>query len=187
VEYYIASDEDTLLAVFDDNEDEFDEFKMAFTTLSLKCEELLDCIGGYEDDVKNIFDDCTVSLLGNRYKMVGFDDYEEDYFSLSKYEGELAETESGKRLMRLTKKEMIATIGQCMGILIAFYDLRAEYNKLETVMNILRDENYGMLQTVKAVEESYKKAAKAKFDSNEKDVWDFDKLTERLPQRIWVE
>lgn len=65
-------------------------------------------------------DDCTVALIGNRYNTLGYDSEEEDYFSLTGYEQELAQTEAGKRLMRMTKAEMISTIGQCFGITLAF-------------------------------------------------------------------
>ena len=44
--------------------------------------------------------------------------------------------------MRLTKPEMIATIGQCVGVLLAFYDLRHQYDYLKAAMDVLRDKKH---------------------------------------------
>ena len=49
----------------------------------------------------------------------------------------MAQTEAGKRLMRRTKADMIATIGQCLGILLAFFDLRQQYDYLKATFDIL--------------------------------------------------
>ena len=105
---------DSILDAFDGDEERAWEFQMAFADLSAKCEQLSNCLYDH-DELSEYFDDCTVALIGNRYKSIGYDDYEEDYYQLTNYEEELAQSEAGKRVCRWTKKDMLTNIGQCMG------------------------------------------------------------------------
>ncbi len=172
--------EDALIDALDGNEEDFWEFKAMFSDVSANAYNLLyqlrDMYG-----IDEYFDDCTVALIGNRYDIVGYDDYEENYFSLSSYEESLAETEAGKRLMRMTKKEIIATVGQCMGITMAFMDLRQQYDYLKTTMDILRDENTSILQIIRNIETAYEKAVTGDWN----DEKSFDRLLNALPDVVW--
>lgn len=183
VSYYIG-DMDALLEAFDGEDEEAYEFRFAFADLSAKCVQLSDAM--YEWEEREDFDDCTVALIGNRYDVVGFDTLEEDYYSLTRYEEELATTDAGKRLMRKTKAEIIASIGQALGTLLAFLDLRERYDYLKATIDILRDENHSILQAVKKIEEAYEKAMENPR-SWSKEWQAFDRLTEMLPERMWVE
>lgn len=123
IHWFTDQDDDTLLNALDGNEDEVWEFKMAVADLEAKADRLEEIIGefyGWDGDMERTFNDCTVALIGNRYRTIGFDSEEEDYLALTSYEEGVAQTEAGKRLMRRTKADMIATIGQCLGILLAF-------------------------------------------------------------------
>ena len=140
----------------------------------------------YEWEEREAFDDCTVALIGNCYEVLGFDTLEEDYCSLTRYEEELATTEAGKRLMRKTKAEMIASIGQALGTLLAFLDLRERYDYLKATIDILRDENHSILQAVKQIEEAYEKAMASPYTWSN-DWRAFDRLTDLLPDRMWIE
>lgn len=156
VAYFLGSEED-LIEAFDGDAEEAWEFRIGFADLSANCYRLQEALwkwGSRED-----FDDCTVALVGNRYDLVGFDYFEEDYYSLCRYESDLAESEAGKRLMRKTKAEIISSIGQPFGTLMAFLDLRDRYYRLKATLDILRDENHTILQAVKAIEVAYEKAA----------------------------
>lgn len=151
VRYYIeqADNDETLLNALDGDEDAEWEFRMAFADLSAKADELQMRL--YEQDFEDFyrdFDDATVDLIGNRYELVGYDSEEEDYFSLTSYEQGLAQTEDGKRLCRLTKAEMLSRIGWALGILLAFFDLRQQYDYLKATFDILRDENSSLLDTI---------------------------------------
>ena len=46
-------------------------------------------------------------------------------------------------------------MGQCFGILIAFLDLRQQYDYLKATFDILRDENTSLLQQIKAIDAAY--------------------------------
>lgn len=190
VHWFIDQDDDTLLNALDGDEEDAFEFRIAFADLEAKAEHLGRLfyeLGEFGDDIWELYNDCTVALIGNRYRVVGFDMDEEDYFSLTSYEQGLACTEAGKRLMRLTKAKMLSAIGQCMGILISFLDLRQSYNYLKASFDILRDVNTSLLDTIKEIEEAYKAADACQFYPWYEETKHFDRLLECLPQRAWIE
>lgn len=182
---WMVEDDDSgiLQSAFDDNEDEEYEFRMAFLDLQCKAEQLFNEINEAERyGLSEYFDDCTVSLLGNRYNLVGYDSYEEDYFSLVSSESSWAVSETNKRVMRMTKQEIIEKVGQCVGITLAFIDLRQQYDYLKATFDILRDENTSLLQTIKDIEKAYDDFQ----DSYQKEK-EFDLLVKNLPEKMWVE
>lgn len=185
VRYFIESDTETLLNALDGDDDAAFEFQMAFSDLDRKAEQLGDAIR--DRDVREYFDDCTVGLIGNRYTTVGYDSIEEDYFGLTRFEQELAYTESGQRLMRRTKQEIISIVGQCLGIVVAFLDLRQSYDYLKATFDILRDENTALLTVIKEIEAAYEVAAKEGFDTYAKATAMFDARVANLPDRTWIE
>lgn len=120
-------------------------------------------------------------------KVLGYDTYEEDYFELTSYESELARDESEKRLMKLTKQEILQTAEQCFGIAAAFLNVRYKFDYLKATFDIIRDENSSFLENIKDIEEAYEKANADKFDSYSKSTKEFDKLVKGLPERVWIE
>lgn len=178
---WFTEDNEALVNALDGDEDEAYEFRLAFSDLDYKAERLLSELSNW--NIQEEFDNCTVALIGNRYRALGYDAEEEDYFSLTMYEQELAHTESGKKIMRYTKSEMLALIGQCIGSLVAFLDLRQSYDYLKATFDILRDDNNSILQVIRDIEKAYEEAQREDFCvySN------FEKLTENLPERYWIE
>ncbi len=192
IHWWSEQDEETLLKALDGDDDDAWEFKMAFSDLEAKADRLFETIydlARYEEDFGRTYDDCTVALIGRRYQVIGFDTYEEDYFHLTSYDGELAQTESGKRLMRKTKAEIISTIGQCLGILISFLDLRQQYDYLKATFDILRDQNTSMLQQIKEIEKVYLEMVMVdEYGDKSADAERrFDRLLAALPDRAWIE
>lgn len=190
VRYYVEQDDndETLLNALNGDEDAEWEFKMAFADVSAKAEQLQSAL--YEqsfEDFYQEFDDASVALIGNRYRVLGFDAYEEDYYALTSYEERLAQTEAGKRLMRMTKADMLARIGWCFGITLAFLDLRQRYDYLKETFDILRDENTSLLDTIKEIEKAYDEAEEDEFCPWDESTKRFERLLEALPDRAWVE
>lgn len=186
VHWFFSGDgSESLLNALDGDEEAEYEFQMAFSDLEAKAEQLFSAIT--EWDIKDEFDDCTVALIGNRYRTLGYDAEEEDYFALTGYEQGLAHTESGKRLMRHTKPEMISAIGQCLGMLIAFMDLRQSYDYLKATFDILRDENTSLLQTIREISNTYEKANEVNFYEWDEETKKLDRLLHSLPTRVWLE
>lgn len=190
IHWWTDQDDETLLNALDGDDEDVWEFKLAFSHLEAKADELFEMIYElcrYEDDFGQVYDDCTVALIGNRYQTIGYDSFEEDYYALTGYEPGLAQTESGKRLMRRTKAEIISIIGQCFGILIAFLDLRQQYDYLKATFDILRDENTSMLQQVREIDAAYKALVTADWSARPEAEKKFDRLLSALPDRVWVE
>lgn len=185
VQWFVDNDRDTLLNALDGDDEAEYEFRMAFSDLSAKADQLHEAFQCWE--IRDYFDDCTVALIGNRYKTLGFDSIEEDYYSLTGFEQELAYTESGKKLMRKTKQEMISVIGQCLGIVIAFLDLRHSYDYFRATMDILRDENTSLLKIIKEIDNAYEAANNAEFSIYKEECKRFDILVSNIPDKIWLE
>lgn len=196
VHWFADQDDETLINALDGDEEEAWEFKLAFADLEAKADQLRQSMEEnwgypapfYQTPFYQRYNYCTVALVGNRYRIIGWDSDEEDYMSLTRYEEELAETEAGKWLMRLTKKDMISTIGQSVGTLMAFLDLRQSYDYLKATFDILRDENTSMLQQIKAIEAAYEEACCTDWWHRKREAVDrFDQLLEALPDRVWIE
>ena len=188
IHYYVDGDGDSLLEALDGDVEEEYEFRMAFAELDAKVQQLSEQLydNAWQDSGLQ-FDDCLVSLVGNRYRMVGFDGYEEDYYSLTSYEEGLAYTEAGERIMRMTKKEMLSCIGQVVGIAMAFLDIRQQYDYLRATMDVLRGENHAILQVVKGIEEAYEEANSEGFHEYSNCTYRLNRLIEQLPDRAWLE
>lgn len=180
VHWYLDTDEDNLVAAIGGDEEAY-EFKMAFADLEAKVEMLQEAIDE-QYDLEEYFNDCTVALIGNRYETIGYDSYQEDYYSLTGYERELANTEAGKRICRWTKVDMLAKIGQCMGTLLAYIDLRQSYDYLKATMDILRGDNLSLIKAIREIEAAYDRLADWRKDNGE-----FDRLCGALPDRVWIE
>ncbi len=183
VRYYIDNDDGTLLDALDGDEEDEWEFKMAFADLSGKCDQLWDAMN--DSVVRDEYDDFVVNMLGGCYRVLGWDSFEEDYCSLTRYEEEVAETEAGKRLMRKTKVELLATMKQCLGLLVAWLDIQQQFDYLNATMDILRDENHAVLNQIREIDTAYSEAAESHFRG--KTGARFDRLLEALPDRAWVE
>lgn len=187
--HYAFDDDETLINALDGNDEEAWEFKMAFTMLEAEAEQLsqhLYELVRYSDDYEKEFDDMSVALIGNRFRIVGYDDIEEDYFSLTDYEQGLAYTEAGKRVMRKTKQEMLSSIGQTLGVILAFQNVELKYEYIKSTIDLFRDENTSILQVVKEIETVYEKADKDGFEYGEA-ASELDALVRELPDRLWLE
>lgn len=60
----------------------------------------------------------------------------------------------------MTKDEFIAAARQCFKIYQAYIGLRNRYDSLKAAIDILRDQNTGILQAVREIEELYDAASK---------------------------
>lgn len=184
IRWIMDGDIDTLTNALDGDEEEAYEFRMMFAELSAECEQLWSAIDEYEEQH---FDDCSVALIGNRFEAVGYDGYQEDYYSLTSYESELAVSESGKRIMRMTKPEMLQEIGRTLGIILSFQNVQYKYEYLKATMDILNGENTSYMQMIKDIESAYEKANEDGFHEWEQSVRKFDRLIGDLPVKTWIE
>lgn len=184
---YVLETDDSIIDALDGDEEEEYEFRMMFSELSAECETLYDTL--YDTYVTEHFDDFFVGImLGNEspYQIIGYDAYEEDYYRLTRYEGELAETESHKRLKRLNKDELLKIAGQCLGVAVAWLNVQRKYDYLKAAFDIIKDNNMSYLAVIKDIDKAYEKADSADWREWDDSVRNFEKLCAALPDIAWL-
>ncbi|GHU60340.1 hypothetical protein AGMMS49975_29300 [Clostridia bacterium] len=87
--------------------------------------------------------------------------------------------------MKLTKENMLAVSGQCVGILVSFLDIRQNHNELNAAFNILAGRDMDFLNLIRNIEMLYIAAEDCHFCGE--DAYRFDSLLELLPNTVWVE
>lgn len=190
VQWFVENDEN-LVSALDGDEDDAFEFKMAFSDFYAELSKF------YEDFTRDAWvPDCFDELFpaaecGDAFGgYLGFDEFEGDYFGLDPFEYGVAEKEAEKRILRLTKKELLEAVGACLRIYQQFVGLKYRYDCLSMSLDILREKNVGVLKMVKAIEEQYEKAEESsdhfryKWD---KDVQALDRMLLEIPQEYWVQ
>ena len=187
VRWYFDGDDDTLINALSGNEDEAFEFRMMFADLCAECEQMQDDLR--ETWIPECFDDLFVAAGAAEYAdgMLGYDAYEQDYYGLGRYESDWAEGESRKRLLRLTKDQLVDAVHACLNILYAYLGIRYRYDCLKASMDILRDQNTGYLQMVKQIEELYEKCEQDDFRDWGKPWRQMESLIAALPDEAWLQ
>jgi hypothetical protein len=186
VRWYFESDDDTLINALDGDEDEAYEFKMMFGDLCAECEKMREDIEN--EYVPECFDDFFVSIGAGASGggLLGWDTYEQDYYGFQASDS-AAERESSKRLMRLSKDQMIQASQICFKIYHSYIGLRHRYDCMKAAMDILRDENTGYLKVVMQIEEVYEKANEARFYEYDQPTRDLNRLANSMPQMAWIQ
>lgn len=186
IRWYTDSEDggDSLINALSGDEDEAYEFKMAFTDLCAECERMLEDL--QEEWVPECFDIFFVAVGAG--DLLGWDSYEGDYFGISSYESNQAEEDSKGKLKRMTKDELIDASRQCFIVYQAYIGLRNRYDSLKAAIDILRDQNTGVLQTVKEIEKLYDAAQEKQGNYAEysKEWKEFDRYADALPQEAWI-
>lgn len=189
VHWYTDSDdgEDTLVNALCGDEDEAYEFKMAFADLCAECERMFEDL--HEEWVPDCFDIFFVAAgAGESYGgLLGFDEYEQDYFGIDCSES-WAEEEAKKKLKQMTKDDLIAATRQCFKVYSAYIGLRNRYDSMKAAIDILRNQNTGYLQVVKEIERLYEMAQgkQGRFAEYSKEWKEFERYTDALPQEAWI-
>ena len=119
----------------------YEEYRELFNELSMGATDLLEAFGRveeYDGDAWAGWDDCTVALLGYVETVLGWDAAQYDYFKLmDSFEEDLAVKKAEKRLMRLTKAQLIRMFRQVLVTLVAYMDIKGSYDTLSAVVNEL--------------------------------------------------
>ncbi len=182
--YYSKEDFEDLADILGNDEMAY-EFKMTFGTLSADCYHLYNDLQDY--DIPEYFNDFFVAVGGGNYGdgLLGYDLDEGDYFGLDSVYSWAAEEESKKRILRLTKSEIINTATKCFRVFMAFMGVQSRYQDLKTAIDILKDRHSGLLQAIKQINELYEKANEERFCG--KHTEEFDRILESVPYDIWVQ
>lgn len=186
VKWYFDSDDDTLINALDGDDDEAYEFKMMFADLCAECEKMREDIEN--EYIPECFDDFFVSIGAGASGggLLGWDNYEQDYYGFQTHDS-FAERESSKRLMRLSKEQMLQAANICFKIYHSYVGLRHRYDCLKAAIDILRDQNTGYLQIVKQIEEVYEKANEARFYEYDQPTRDLNRLVNNMPDTAWIQ
>ncbi len=122
----------------------YQEYKELFDDLSVMAYRLLETLNEY--DISDNWDDMTVALIGETETVLGFDVVQEDYFHLvNGYDEDAAVDAARKRIMRLTKNEMLDCFRRVLGTLLAFYDIKTAHDCLTSIVTEL-DEKGAVLE-----------------------------------------
>lgn len=189
VRWYTDSEdgEDSLINALDGDEDEAYEFKMAFSDLCAECERMFEDLR--EEWVPECFDIFFVAAGASDSGggLLGWDAYDQDYMGISCTDS-LAEDEAKKKLKQMTKDDLIAATRQCFKVYNAYIGLRNRYDSLKAAIDILRDQNTGLMQTVKEIEKLYAAVTEDEWVrkdwSNQSVEW--RRYTDALPQEAWI-
>lgn len=187
--HWYDNNEESLVNALDGDEDEAYEFKMAFSDLEAELEQFQEDLG--REYISDYFD-VLFPAVGAKYAegYLGFDQHEGDYYGLEPYEYSFAEDEAAKKIMSLTKKEILGVVGQCLKIAYQYMAIRYRYDCLEAAIEILRGENMERIKIVKGIEEQYSIAEKSsdgfkwKYD---KEVGKLDNMILQVPQEYWIQ
>ena len=184
VHWYMDTDDDTLINALDGDEDEAYEFRMMFSDLEAQVERMLEDM--QQEYIPDCFDDFFAgigagSTMGG---LLGFDEYEQDYFGFAGQDwGQQA---SAKRMLRMTKQEILDAAGMCFNLAMNFLSLQNRYENLKDSLDILREENTGYLKIVKRIDELYNQAAENNFREWYPEVKEFNNLLEQMPQEAFL-
>ena len=186
--HWFDNDQESLVAALCGNEDDAHEFKMAFCDLEAELERFRDDL---EDSyISDYFDVLFPAAKADFYGgYLGYDSFEGDYMGIEPYEYLYAEDAAVKKVMSLTKKELLEAMGSCLKISHQYMSVKYRFDCLDAAMSVLRSENIGNLKLVKNIEEIYEKAEKSSchFDFMNGDVADLDKALTCVPQEYWVQ
>lgn len=164
---------------YGDTKGYYNEYKDQFDDLAALAYSLGEAYDEY--DVQENWDDMTVALIGNLYNVLGYDTAELDYFNLlSGYEEDLAQDEATKRIMRLTKQDMIRLFRKVLCGIILFYDIKAAHDCLTSIVEELDDRAAIMKTKDDQINRLYE-------DLTGKNAEQFDEIVKNIPQRMWVE
>jgi len=161
----------------------YQEYKEQFDDLSDGAYRLWDALDNsdYSDySLRDIWDDMTVALLGYQEKVLGFDQVEEDYFSMLTFLEDAAVQEAEKRLMRFSKEQLIKNFRKVLTTLVLFFDIKAAHDCLTSIVEEL-DERGAIL------ERKNEKINRLYEDLTGANAKDFDEIIQGIPPRMWVE
>jgi hypothetical protein len=187
IHWYTDSEDgsDSLINALDGDEDEAYEFRMAFADLCAECDRMTDDL--HEEWVPDCFDVFFVAAGAGDDGLLGWDSYEQDYYDISPVSS-FAEDEAKKKLKAMTKDDLIAAARQCFKVYHAYMGLRNRYDSLKAAIDILRDQNTGVLQAVKEIEKLYEEASENEWTRNQysQPSRDWKLYTDALPPEAWI-
>ena len=173
--------EDVVSEILEDA-DEATEFKNAFGILAGDAYTMSEAL----KESYNIPECFDIWFAGMGSNLMGFDEYEGDYFDLSPgLEESIAQDVAQKRIMAMTKKDIVNTASQCFRIALNYLSIKSRYESLQDALDILRGKNCEQLKMMDELDKLY-------AEMQDGGLWDgsrerkFDRLTAELQQEVWL-
>ena len=205
-QWMCGTEYDKLCEAVDYDDELLFEFRIAFSDLAGQCQQMLrdmdelrrmdeEVFYGVEDpewdDPPALFD-LFFPAIDTPGEVWGYDITEHDYFGFqSAWDEDEAREQARRRLMRLTKEQLIKLSGLCMEIARQYLSLVSRYDALSSVLAILKREEEARMRTIVRLEELYEAACKEtsgfQWEYGSKSLKAFDNALSELPDRIWVE
>ncbi len=187
--HWYDNDEESLVNALDGDEDEAYEFKIAFSDLEAELDQFQEDL---DSEYITPYFDVLFPAVKARYAggYLGYDQYEGDYYGLEPYEYAFAESEAAKKIMSLTKKEILEAVGQCLKIAYQYMAIRYRYDCMDAAIEILRGENMERIKIIKGIEDQYLIAEKSSDGFKweyDKEVAKLDRMLQEVPQEYWVQ
>ncbi len=185
VRWYCGAEADELADLL--GEDDAQEFEMSFAELGNDIERLQEDLEGYgfpeEDDVN----DYLAPIVPASVKMYGYDAVEGDYVPLDSYEREAACRAASERLIRKTKKELIALGHDVLGAIVSYMAIKYRFDSLSAAADVLMERSEKELRAVKTIDELYERAEAEHFREYAESTVALDRALRELPDKIWLE
>lgn len=187
IKYWSGGLDETMLEALLGDEDDVYAFRMAFSDLDADLEHFYNDLD--EAYIPENFDSFFVGIgAGRSFGLMGYDDFEGDYYGLhSSFEERWAEKEDGKRLMRMTKAEIIEAAGACFSVAVNYLALRSRFDDLKAAMEIITGANHGLLDAVKKIEDAYERASKEDFYRYADSTQELDRIARECPDEVWLQ
>ena len=174
--------EDVLSQLLEDDE-EANEFKNAFGILEGDAYAMSEALRN-DYVVPECFDLWFASMGRD---LMGFDKYEGDYFDLEPgYDESLAHDAAKKRLMTMTKKEILDASFQCFRIAVDYLSIKKRYEDLQDALEILRGKNCEQLKIMDELDKLYDAIQLSEGFMDGERVRRFNRLAEELQPEVWV-
>lgn len=173
------------------DEEDIDELKTVLPALYSDCQSMYDDL--HDTWVPDCYDLFFVACCeGCGIDMAGYDFVEEDYYGLDAYDQSWAVKEAQKKLMAMTKKDIIEAAHKCLRIFVSYVAIRTRYWELKSSIDILRGE-------FEAVKNLTDRISKLYEDAGEKTDWfrreylgreavhNFEYAVSMMPDEAWVQ
>ena len=187
---YATDDEDVLIDALGGNDEEAYEFKMMFSDLEGKSEQLQRLLNDYSyyERISEYFDQFIAGVSdGTGMRHYAWDMVEEDFYEVTSFEGNVCVQEAQKKLMRMKKEDLISCANRVFRIILAYLDLKYKYDYLSATMEILNDEQRGIIDMVKELDRLYSIADADEWYCYGESYKNYDRLLETVPDRMWIE
>ena len=172
-----------------EEEDELRELSNDFASISADAYQLLNDLRDLEFELRHKdthFDDF-VFLLRNKNEedeVLGWDSVEKDYFGLPDYTRKWSEEEVMKRLMTISKKDLLYNMSLISTILFSFVGIQNRFENLRAIYEIYKSKYGNLVRDTSTISEVYELWQKE--PDNFQIQSRFTNILSSLPKEAWI-